>query len=84
MQTAHFRTGQSSKLMLQLLALLLVASWCHSSEAQGQRSRKPDKAPKVGQKAPDFTLKSLDGKSKTKLSNFRGKKPVVLFFGSYT
>ena len=38
----------------------------------------------VGEVAPDFALKSLDGKSETKLSDFRGKKPVVLFFGSYT
>jgi len=38
----------------------------------------------VGEVAPDFALKSLDGKSETKLSDFRGKKPVVLLFGSYT
>ena len=38
----------------------------------------------VGEVAPDFALKSLDGKAETKLSDFRGKKPVVLFFGSYT
>ena len=37
-----------------------------------------------GEVAPDFVLKSLDGESETKLSDFRGKKPVVLFFGSYT
>ena len=37
-----------------------------------------------GEVAPDFVLKSLDGDSETKLSDFRGKKPVVLFFGSYT
>ena len=37
-----------------------------------------------GEVAPDFVLKSLDGESETKLSYFRGKKPVVLFFGSYT
>lgn len=38
----------------------------------------------VGQKAPDFKLKSLDGKSQTELSVIRAKKPVILFFGSYT
>ena len=32
-----------------------------------------------GEVAPDFVLKSLDGDSETKLSDFRGKKPVVLF-----
>ncbi len=39
---------------------------------------------KVGQKAPDFKLKSLDGKSQTELSAIVAKKPVILFFGSYT
>ena len=34
---------------------------------------------KVGDKAPDFTLPSTTGEKIT-LSQFRGKKPVVLFF----
>ena len=43
-----------------------------------------DNAPKVGDAAPVFTIKSLDGKSETDLASFKGKKPVLLFFGSYT
>ena len=43
-----------------------------------------DEAPKKGDIAPDFTLKSIDGKSEVTLSGFRGKKPVVLIFGSWT
>ena len=39
---------------------------------------------KVADIAPVFKLKSLDGKSETDLASFKGKKPVVLFFGSYT
>jgi hypothetical protein len=39
---------------------------------------------KVGQSAPDFTLASPSGKNKVTLSEFQGKKPVVLIFGSYT
>jgi len=42
------------------------------------------RAPKQGDAAPDFTLKHLDGKSKVRLSSFRGKRPVALIFGSYT
>ena len=38
----------------------------------------------VGDKAPDFTLKTVDGKKSVTLSSFRGHKPVVLIFGSYT
>lgn len=40
--------------------------------------------PKTGQKAPDFTLKTQDDKRQIRLSEFRGKKPVVLIFGSFT
>ena len=50
---------------------------------RGRRSR-PDNAPKVGDIAPVFTLKSLDGESETDISTFQGDRPVVLFFGSYT
>ena len=53
---------------------------------QGMRERmmRDDNAPKVGDVAPVFTLKSLDGKSETDLASFKGKRPVLLFFGSYT
>jgi len=40
-------------------------------------------SPNVGQDAPDFSLKTLDGKKTITLSSFKGK-PVVLVFGSYT
>jgi hypothetical protein len=40
--------------------------------------------PPVGQEAPDFTLKTEDGKREYRLSQWRGKKPVVLVFGSFT
>lgn len=39
---------------------------------------------KVGDPAPDFTLGTQDKKSRVQLSSFRGVKPVVLVFGSYT
>jgi peroxiredoxin len=40
--------------------------------------------PAVGQVAPDFTLRTSDGEKTVTLSQFRGKKPVVLVFGSFT
>jgi hypothetical protein len=40
--------------------------------------------PQVGDTAPDFTLKSIDGKETIKLSKEIGKKPVVLVFGNFT
>jgi hypothetical protein len=38
----------------------------------------------VGDVAPDFSLETYRRKSRVQLSAFRGKKPVVLVFGSYT
>lgn len=38
----------------------------------------------VGDAAPDFTLETHDKSSRVQLSSFRGEKPVVLVFGSYT
>lgn len=38
----------------------------------------------VGEPAPDFSLSAVDRKSRVQLSGFRGHKPVVLIFGSYT
>ncbi len=39
---------------------------------------------KAGDPAPDFTLKTLDGKTSVTLSSFKDKKAVALIFGSYT
>ena len=38
----------------------------------------------IGQDAPDFSLKAVDGGSEVRLASFRGNRPVVLIFGSYT
>jgi len=38
----------------------------------------------VGEMAPDFSLASPDHRTTVRLSSFRGLKPVVLVFGSYT
>jgi cytochrome oxidase Cu insertion factor (SCO1/SenC/PrrC family) len=38
---------------------------------------------KVGDAAPDFTVKDVEGKETTKLAELKGK-PVVLIFGSCT
>jgi thiol-disulfide isomerase/thioredoxin len=40
--------------------------------------------PKVGATAPDFELKTLDGKETCRLSKLIGPKPVVLVFGNFT
>jgi hypothetical protein len=40
--------------------------------------------PSLGKQAPDFRLPTQDGGATIALSQFRGKKPVVLVFGSFT
>ena len=39
---------------------------------------------RVGDEAPDFQLETYDKKANVQLSARKGKKPVVLVFGSYT
>jgi len=41
-------------------------------------------APKVGDMAPDFELFNVSGEESVRLSGFRGKRPLVLVFGSFT
>jgi hypothetical protein len=38
----------------------------------------------VGDPAPDFDLPTADHLNRVRLSSFRGSKPVILIFGSYT
>ena len=40
--------------------------------------------PKVGDHAPDFTLKTVDGAMTITRSKFHPDKPLVLVFGSFT
>jgi peroxiredoxin len=41
-------------------------------------------APKVGDLAPDFELRDVNGENPVRLSEYRGKKPVAMIFGSFT
>ena len=41
-------------------------------------------APKVGDVAPDFELRDVNGDNPVHLSDYRGTIPVALIFGSYT
>ncbi len=72
-------------LSVTITAALLA---CLASQVEGQRGRRGRRterdALKVGQLAPTFKLKSLDGEDTFDLKKHRGEKPVILFFGSYT
>jgi hypothetical protein len=41
-------------------------------------------APIKSDVAPDFDLMDADGQDRVRLSDFQGKKPVALVFGSFT
>jgi hypothetical protein len=63
--------------------LLLTSQQWRSHEVAWQLANDA-KAPKVGDLAPDFELQDPSGNTVVRLSDFRGKRPVALVFGSYT
>ena len=70
---------KNKKLIAMVLALLVVtphATFCFPSVSVAQTTAMKVK---IGQKAPDFTLKTLDGGEVT-LSEYFGKKVVMLEF----
>jgi hypothetical protein len=44
----------------------------------------PFEGPAVGEEAPAFRLRTHEGRRAVSLAEFRGKRPVVLIFGSFT
>lgn len=89
------RIGCRSLICLFLSMVVCSLAGCAASGSEsraktdtGRRSARrsrDDGAPKVGDVGPRFSLKMLDDDStKVELASYRGKKPVVLFFGSYT
>jgi PBP1b-binding outer membrane lipoprotein LpoB len=63
-------------------ALLLAGLLAATAPAFSQTKKESSSMPKVGDTAPDFTLKYFDGSNlkDVKLSDYRGKKNVVVAF----
>jgi len=53
-------------------------------EAMAWQKRYDPLAPKVGDVAPDFELRDVNGENPVRLSDFIGRTPVALIFGSFT
>jgi cytochrome oxidase Cu insertion factor (SCO1/SenC/PrrC family) len=69
--------------MVTMKTLALAALAGLLAQAQGKGRPDQGAGPDVGKPAPDWTLKSQDGKQEVELSKLKGK-PVLLIFGSWT
>jgi hypothetical protein len=56
----------------------------YRKEARARQKQFDALAPKVGDLAPDFELRDAKGENPVRLSQFRGRKPAALIFGSFT
>jgi peroxiredoxin len=62
----------------------LSSMWRYRKKEMDRIRSLEGNVPKVGEMAPDFTLRDVTGQESVTLSQFRGKKPVALVFGSFT
>ncbi len=79
--TSHTERRQPTDEQLQRVGLTRER-W---ESIQAEHREREAHAPNVGDPAPDFELPVLgDRKQTVRLSDFSGKRPVALIFGSYT
>ena len=52
--------------------------------ALGGVAQRDQSGPNEGEMPPDFELKRLGSAETVRISDFRGKRPVAMIFGSYT
>jgi len=63
---------------------MLMETIQNRQQATAWQKRHNKLAPRVGDPAPDFTLSDIRGENSIRLSDYQGKKPVALIFGSFT
>ena len=62
----------------------MLKSMRYRREHRAWQKRFDSLAPKAGDVAPDFELRDVNGENPVRLSDYRGRKPVALIFGSFT
>jgi hypothetical protein len=62
----------------------MLKSMRYRRELRAWQKRFDPLAPKAGDVAPDFELRDVNGENPVRLSDYRGRKPVALIFGSFT
>ena len=63
--------------------LALALATCGMILGSNSRASAASYAPKVGEKHPDFTLPRINDGAPVSLSNFRGKKVLLIQFASW-
>lgn len=84
--TPFYRTLGAATLAV-LFSLAFTEQWAQGQDqprrgVQGRGNR--DQTLAVGMHAPTFEVREIDGKAWFDLRDYRDKRPVILFFGSYT
>ena len=79
-----FTIWESKDLVRTAVVIIYKAAYWELKEVYGWQKTNNPNVPKVGEMAPDFELSDVHGTKTVRLSDFRGKKPVVLLFGSFT
>ena len=67
---------------MKTLAIMALAALLAQDRGRGRRPRQGSGA-EEGKPAPNFKLKTQDGKKEVELAKLKGK-PTVLVFGSWT
>lgn len=79
-----FTLWEGKDLVRTSAVITYKAAYWQMTEVQGWQKTNNPNVPKVGELAPDFELTDVTGTKTVRLSDFKGKKPVVLLFGSFT
>ncbi len=79
-----FTVWEQKDLVRASASITYKAYYWNEKEVNGWQKTHNPNVPKVGEMPPDFELTDVNGVSSVRLSDFRGKKPVVLLFGSFT